>query len=199
VHLAVHREYHLGLPRWLGQVLQEQKFFWNRNEPRLQHLDSTMLSPIYILACALPLVQCAWEGNLNYRSPSILHPGLGIDIPKIAKRTVQETRQASYWDANQLNFTHGVASGDPYPNSVILWTRISPQMANDNSNVTVEGTAALYSHETEKYIAASSRRVCVQYRVGTDKSVSNVVNSGTAYTTSDIDFTVKVSADCFSL
>jgi alkaline phosphatase D len=154
-----------------------------------------MLSLIYMIACTLPLAQCSWEGNINYRSPSLLHPGLGIDVPKIARRTTQ----SSYWDASQLTFTHGVASGDPYPDSVILWTRISPQKANDDSNVTVEGTAALYSHDTEQYITVSSRRVCVEYQVGTDKSVSNVVDSGTAYTTSDIDFTVKVSANCFAL
>ena len=154
-----------------------------------------MLSYLFAIAAVWPIVEGTWDGNLNYRSPSILHPGLGIDVPKVAKRTVPEARQSSYYDANQLNFTHGVASGDPYPNSVILWTRISPQMANDKSNVTVEGTAAVYSHETEKYVKASTRRICVQYRVSTDKIVSNVVDSGIAYTTSDIDFTIKVSMD----
>ncbi|KAE9988944.1 hypothetical protein EG327_003157 [Venturia inaequalis] len=150
----------------------------------------------YLLAIAAvwPIVEGSWDGNLNYRSPSILHPGLGIDIPKVAKRTVPEARQSSYYDASQLNFTHGVASGDPYSNSVILWTRISPQLGNDKSNVTVEGTAAMYSHETEQYLKASSRRICVQYRVGTDKNVTSTVDSGIAYTTSDIDFTIKVEA-----
>jgi alkaline phosphatase D len=33
----------------------------------------------------------------------------------------------------------------------------------------------------------------VDYRVGTDSNFSSVVDHGTAYTTSDIDFTVKVS------
>lgn len=153
-----------------------------------------MLS-FYFLAIAAvwPFVEGSWDGNLNYRSPSILHPGLGIDVPKVAKRTVPKARQSSYYDANQLNFTHGVASGDPYPNSVILWTRISPQMANDKSNITVEGTTAVYSHEMEQYVKASSRRICVQYRVGTDKNVTSTVDSGITYTTSDIDFTIKVS------
>jgi alkaline phosphatase D len=158
-----------------------------------------LYSYFFALAAIWPIAKGSWDGNLNYRSPSILHPGLGIDVPKVAKRTVPEARQSSYYDANQLNFTHGVASGDPYPNSVILWTRISPQMANDKSNVTVEGTAAMYSHETKKYVEASSRRICVQYRVGTDKNVLSTVDSGIVYTTSDIDFTIKVSTDLIQI
>jgi alkaline phosphatase D len=59
--------------------------------------------------------------------------------------------------------------------------------------VTVSGYVPFYSHETEKYIKASPNPICVEYRVGTDRNISNVVDKGTAYTTSDIDFTVKVS------
>lgn len=99
---------------------------------------------------------------------------------------------SSTWSANELNFTHGVASGDPWPNSVILWTRISPSMRNDESNATVEGTVDLYDHETEQYVEAASKRACLNYVVGTDEKLSKVISRGTAYTTSDIDFTVKV-------
>ena len=151
-----------------------------------------MLISISIIASLLPFAKAAWDANINFQSPSLLHPGLGIDVPKVEKRTAPEERQASSYDPASLNFTHGVASGDPYPNSVILWTRISPQLANDKSNVTVEGTVAVYSHETEAYITASKQKICVQYKVGTDKNVTKLVESGTAYTTSDIDFTVKV-------
>lgn len=139
-------------------------------------------------------VEALWNGNINYRSPSLLHPGLGIDVPKVQKRTIQPSTTALYWNSNELNFTHGVASGDPYPGSVILWTRISPTIASDKSNITVEGTAEFYSHETEKYIkAASAKLACVKYAVSTSNDMSNPVDTGTAYTTSDIDFTVKVN------
>ncbi|KAF4555768.1 Hypothetical protein D9617_2g057310 [Elsinoe fawcettii] len=139
----------------------------------------------------------SYDGNLNFASPSFNHPSMGIDLPKVVKRHAGlEKRQAnSTWDPAALNFTHGIASGDPYADSVILWTRISPQFENDRSNVTVEGTVALYSHETERYIRASTRPVCVDWQVSTDKDLNGAaVASGRAYTTSDIDYTVKVEA-----
>ncbi|KAL9615912.1 MAG: hypothetical protein Q9160_009160 [Pyrenula sp. 1 TL-2023] len=140
--------------------------------------------------------RASFDGNLNYRSPSFGHPTLGIDVPKVAKRALGlHPRQSnSSFPASSLNYTHGVASGDPYPNSVILWTRVSPTIQNDGSNVTVEGTVALYNHDTQRYIDASSQRICVEYRVGTDRNLSTIVDQGTAYTTSDIDYTVKVEA-----
>jgi len=148
----------------------------------------------FLLKCLVFLpatVFAAWDGNLNYRSPSLRHPSLGIDIPVVERRMLpMQKREADY--AAELNFTHGVASGDPLPDSVILWTRIAPSMENDRSNITVEGPVPLYSHETETYIKASSNPICVEYRIGTDKELKNVADKGTAYTTSDIDFTVKV-------
>lgn len=70
-------------------------------------------------------------------------------------------------------------------------------MASDKSNVTVEGTVDLYSHEREKYIKASDTPICVDWRLGTDReglfSCKGVKAKGRAYTVSDIDFTVKVT------
>lgn len=105
-------------------------------------------------------------------------------------------RQAgpSYMDAGMLNFTHGVASGDPYSDSVILWTRASPNLDNDKSNATVEGTVPLYNHDTEQYVRTSSNPVCLSYTVATDEGLSEVVTEGKAYTSSDIDYTLKVEA-----
>lgn len=146
----------------------------------------------FLLAAAplASLVSASFDGNLNYHSPSRRHEGLGIDISKVAKRTL--VKRATPWDPAQLNFTHGVASGDPLPDSVILWTRIAPSLEHDRSNVTVTGNVAFYNHETEKYITASPNPICVEYRVATDRNFTTVADRGTAYTTSDIDFTVKV-------
>lgn len=47
--------------------------------------------------------------NLNYRSPSENHPGLGISLHKVNKRNTP----GKSFSADQLNFTHSVASGDP--------------------------------------------------------------------------------------
>jgi len=68
-----------------------------------------------------------WTNNLNYRSPSEHHPFMGIAIHKVVRRT----NYASPFNASQLNFTHGVASGDPYANSVILVSQ-SAKRVNDN-------------------------------------------------------------------
>jgi alkaline phosphatase D len=150
------------------------------------------MKPIVLtVACLVLPAAASFEGNLNYHSPSRRHLGLGIDVPKVAKRSL--VKRATPWDPAQLNFTHGVASGDPYPESVILWTRIAPSMEHDRSNVTVSGYVPFYSHETERYIKASPNPICIEYRVGTDRNLSAVVDKGTAYTTSDIDFTVKVT------
>jgi alkaline phosphatase D len=146
----------------------------------------------FLLAAAAlaSLAAASFEGNLNYHSPSHRHLGLGIDIPKITKRTLE--KRATPWDPAKLNFTHGVASGDPYPHSVILWTRIAPSLEADRSNVTVSGNVPFYNHDTEQYIKASPNPICLQYQVGTDSNFTKVVDKGTAYTTSDIDYTVKV-------
>jgi len=157
------------------------------------HTYFTFLSMLSILLAVAPLASFAhasFEGNLNYHSPSRRHQSLGIDVPKVAKRSL--VKRATSWDPAQLKFTHGVASGDPYPDSVILWTRIAPSSENERSNITVTGNAAFYNHETERYIKASPHPICVDYRVGTDSNFTSVVDHGQAYTTSDIDFTVKV-------
>lgn len=135
-----------------------------------------------------------FEGNLNYRSPSLYHQNLGIDLNKVQSRSL-EKRDYTEWKTEDLKFTHGVASGDPYPDSVILWTRVSPTEDHDKSNITVEGDVELYSHETELYIEASSRPICIDWTVSGDGQFSGApVASGRGYTTSDIDYTFKTEA-----
>lgn len=68
-------------------------------------------------------------------------------------------------------------------------------MESDKSNITVEGDVELYSHETEIYVEASSRPICIDWRVHSDAELSGeAVASGRGYTTSDIDYTLKVEA-----
>jgi alkaline phosphatase D len=111
-------------------------------------------------------------------------------MPKVIKRQ----SSPSYMDAARLNFTHGIASGDPYSDSVILWTRVAPTSDNDASNVTVSGTVPLYNHDTDEYVKASSNPVCVEYTVSESEDLRDPVSNGKAYTSSDIDYTVKVEA-----
>lgn len=68
------------------------------------------------LLASIAVVSADWTGNVNYGSPSHNH-NLGISLPKVRKRH----EDAQYMNASILSFTHGVASGDPYHDSVILW------------------------------------------------------------------------------
>lgn len=58
---------------------------------------------------ALPVALAAWDGNLNYRSPSLQHDGLGINMDKVQSRSL-EKRDYTEWDTQDLFFTHSVAS-----------------------------------------------------------------------------------------
>lgn len=157
-----------------------------------------------VILSALAAVATAVElsTNLNYHSPSTRHSNLGIDLPTVHRRTLK--RDSVPYSPDDLNFTHGIASGDPYPTSVILWTRVAPSLASDLGNITVEGNVPLYSHETERYIIADPNPICVDWAVWPATSSNatrwkrqeneTVVASGRAYTTSDIDFTIKVEA-----
>ena len=145
---------------------------------------------LFSLLAIAPVALADWSGNVNYNSPSRRHPSLGIHMPKVLKRQ----SSPSYMDADRLNFTHGIASGDPYSDSVILWTRVAPTTDNDASNVTVSGTVPLYNHNIDEYVEASSNPICVSYVVSESEDLSDPVTEGKAYTSSDIDFTVKVEA-----
>lgn len=61
-------------------------------------------------------------------------------------------------------FYHGVASGDPLPDRVIIWTRITTTNASETVN----------------------------WEVATDKNFNTIVNSGSTTTDSSKDYTVKV-------
>ncbi|WP_221796838.1 alkaline phosphatase D family protein [Oceanobacter mangrovi] len=66
-------------------------------------------------------------------------------------------------------FGHGVASGDPLADAVIIWTRVTPyEDAEDDAEAEVD------------------------YVVATDEALTSVVASGTVTTTADADYTVKV-------
>lgn len=155
-----------------------------------------MLHLLTVVACA-GVAAASYANNLNYRSPSYNHPGLGVAIHKVNKRHGGVApRQAS-----ELNFTHGVASGDPYPHSVIIWTRCAPMKDDADDNSTVSGDVPLYNpvpiqdQVVEKPPPASTAPICVEYKVATDKALTKVVDSGTAYTSSDVDYTLKVGAN----
>ncbi|KAG6080166.1 hypothetical protein E4U15_003432 [Claviceps sp. LM218 group G6] len=154
----------------------------------------------HVLLCAasllLPgLATASFDGNLNYDSPSRRHPRLGIDVALVERRSWK--RGSIAYEASQLHFTHGVASGDPWPESVILWTRVAPTNESDSSEVPVQGTVPLWSHETDRFAKTDPNPICVEWKVfecdddDDDDEARRPVTYGRAYTTSDVDYTVK--------
>jgi len=73
-------------------------------------------------------------------------------------------------DAIYKPFYHGVASGDPHSDAVIIWTRVTPDTIT-TGNITVE------------------------WKIATDTNMTNIVNSGTTITNDSVDYTVKVDVN----
>jgi len=69
-------------------------------------------------------------------------------------------------------FEHGVASGDPLTDAVILWTRVTPGGPDDDPPASLD----------------------VSWTIATDQALSDVVASGTETTDATRDWTVKVDA-----
>lgn len=70
--------------------------------------------------------------------------------------------------AAELSFDHGVASGDPLQDRVILWTRVS---------------------------GLSGESQAVRWRVASDPDMRSILNEGSVTTHAARDYTVKVDAD----
>lgn len=64
-------------------------------------------------------------------------------------------------------FKHGVASGDPYADSVVIWTRITPGISHSNPTLRLS------------------------YTVATDSALKHTVASGHMLTNADVDYTAK--------
>ena len=86
--------------------------------------------------------------------------------------TFQKDRLISRNNPNTFNpdwapFYHGVASGDPLADRVIIWTRVTPEELNENA-------------------------IQVEWRIATDPDMDEVVNNGFFTTNAERDYTVKV-------
>ncbi len=89
-------------------------------------------------------------------------------LPAFASRAQMDFTTRSAADLSLYPFVHGVASGDPLFDRVIIWTRL-----------TLPDTGAL----------------SVQWRVAADTAMTNIVSTGTALATASRDYTVKVDVD----
>jgi len=70
-------------------------------------------------------------------------------------------------DTPAATFMHGVASGDPQSDKIILWTRATPLYGTDGT-------------------------LTITFEVATDAAFENVIRNGSAATDADSDYTVKI-------
>lgn len=89
-----------------------------------------------------------------------------ISIDRIGLRNAPVTPNPDW-----APFYHGVASGDPLSDRVIIWTRVTPEGEGNLDNIDVD------------------------WQMATDIDFQNVVQSGKITTNAAIDFTVKVDVD----
>jgi alkaline phosphatase D len=78
-------------------------------------------------------------------------------------------KQAAHYSGS-ASFEHGVASGDPHTDSVLLWTRVTPK-------------------------SAAAGAIPVAWEIASDASFKHAVGRGVFATHADRDFTVKVVAE----
>lgn len=94
-------------------------------------------------------------------------------VPAGAVATIAVTSTANVASAQQapkVSYIHGVASGDPIQDRVIIWTRITPNNINHNG------------------------LLHVNWDVATDKNFTDIVSKGRIYTGQGNDFTAKADA-----
>lgn len=134
--------------------------------------------------------------NIAYRSPSkqVSGEGLSFDVAHVARRVKRNSiarrsngkNKASplddTWDPTngpygqdaykgEVSWEHGIAAGDPYPDSAILWTKVTASKAEE-----------------------ADEAICIRYEVSPKSDFSKLVDHNYAWTSSDVDYTVKVEA-----
>lgn len=81
-------------------------------------------------------------------------------------------------------FLHGVASGDPLSDAVILWTRVTPALSHRVDHK--------HRHEHENHHSESNHSILVGWEVATDAEFHHLVRKGNTPVTSETDYTLKV-------
>ncbi|WP_420455157.1 alkaline phosphatase D family protein [Rubrivirga sp.] len=114
-----------------------------------------------IVALAVGLAAPAGAQDLR-QGPPLNVTVRSYDAPRRADAGTDQL----FFDPALRPFYHGVASGDPTPDGVVLWTRVTPPT------------------DTE---------LGVRWRVATDLDLGDVVASGTARTDRLLDYTVRVT------
>jgi len=105
----------------------------------------------------VPAIYGSYLNNLNYKFQR--NQGrVNTQIPK----------HRSFFTGT-FNFNHGVASGDPTFDTVILWTKVTPSKAINQA-------------------------ICLDWMIAFDESMDLIVDQNCVFTSSEVDYTVKVEA-----
>ncbi|MEO1413962.1 MAG: alkaline phosphatase D family protein [Bacteroidota bacterium] len=98
-------------------------------------------------------------------------PTKGVDaqVLRFSHRGINGPDTASF-DPSLKPFYHGVASGDPLEDAVVIWTRVTPESSHDTT-------------------------INVYWHMATDTGMQNVVAFGTKSTNQDFDYTIKIDVD----
>jgi len=80
-------------------------------------------------------------------------------------------------------FYHGVASGDPLSDRVIIWTRVTVNFDTARVFVDIDSSGVFNTFDST---------VSVNWQVASDEAFNSIVNSGVVTTDSSVDYTVKI-------
>ncbi len=107
------------------------------------------LTLLFILVSAILLIYCSGDKKI-------------IELPLIEA-------VAALYDSSLKPFYHGVASGDPLPDRIIIWTRVTPE--------------------------TSVNRILVKWEMATDAGFGSMKKSDTTSAWASKDYTVKVDVE----
>ncbi len=122
------------------------------------------------------------------------HPNRRDFIRTVAAGTlaVGTATTLSGCEGGLFDLVHGVASGDPLQDRVMLWTRITPDAAMLDALTRLEREA--HTDARARQQLAEAKHVPVQWEVARDRHFRQVVARGTVQASPERDHTVKVDA-----
>jgi alkaline phosphatase D len=128
-----------------------------------------------------PLTLASWlEACGGPSVPSLTAPG------GASREREEGSEPALIPPGSIFEFRHGVASGDPLADAVILWTRVTPLPPPPLA--TVDASASTSADADDAGIS----RVTVTWLIALDPALTQGVQSGSTETDAGADFTVKV-------
>lgn len=130
------------------------------------------MKKIIVFIIALTLLGIVVNAQItNPEALELIETFIPHELNNRSQRAGGDGLQQAVFDENLAPFYHGVASGDPLSDRVIIWTRITPD---------------------------SDEEVIGKYFICTDTAMLNLVTQGEFMTNADKDYTVKIDVEGLS-